>query len=102
MALLGRTLARSRNRRVADMSRMPRSSPFDGGAQFMHSPCPLKFSGRSGTIRCMKHFSLFLLSLVVASAAQAQTIKRDIPYAGADVKDEKRTLDVYSPANAKD
>jgi arylformamidase len=48
----------------------------------------------------MKHFSLFILVLTLASAAQAQTIKRDIPY--ARVEDEKRTLDVYAPAGAKD
>src|SRR5947209_16534551 len=33
------------------------------------------------------------------SSSVAQTIKRDIPY--ADPADAKRTLDVYSPAGAK-
>src|SRR4051812_27467019 len=50
----------------------------------------------------MKPLSLFALVAVLASAglAQAQTVKRDIPYAGA--QDDKRTLDVYAPAGAKD
>jgi acetyl esterase/lipase len=48
----------------------------------------------------MKHLSLFLTALTLASAADAQTITRDIPYAG--VEDEKRTLDVYAPDGAKD
>lgn len=48
----------------------------------------------------MKYFSLFLAVLALASAAHAQNIKRDISYAG--VEDEKRTLDVYAPAGAKD
>jgi arylformamidase len=41
----------------------------------------------------------FTLALVLVSAAQAQNIKRDIPYAGQE--DPKRTLDVYAPAGAK-
>ena len=49
----------------------------------------------------MKCLSLFVMVAAISSAAaHAQTIKRDIPY--ADVEDEKRTLDVYAPANAKD
>ncbi len=40
-----------------------------------------------------------LIVLVLVSAARAQTIKRDIPY--ADEKDPKRSLDVYSPGGAK-
>ncbi|HEX8913020.1 MAG TPA: alpha/beta hydrolase, partial [Humisphaera sp.] len=32
-------------------------------------------------------------------SAHAQTVKRDLPYAGVD--DPKRTLDVFAPANAK-
>src|SRR6476661_824322 len=47
----------------------------------------------------MKHFPLFLLIATVTSAAHAQTVKKNIPYAG--VEDEKRTLDIYSPADAK-
>lgn len=47
----------------------------------------------------MKHLSLFLTVFALASAAQAQNIKRDIPYAGAE--DGKRTLDVYAPENAR-
>ena len=48
----------------------------------------------------MKYLSVSLMVVAaLASAAQAQTIKRDIPYAG--VEDEKRTLDVYVPADAK-
>lgn len=37
--------------------------------------------------------------LAFAAAAQAQDIKRDVPFAG--VEDAKRTLDVYAPAGAK-
>src|SRR5712671_766739 len=52
----------------------------------------------------MKYHSLFAmvvaLACAAAAAAQAQTIKRNIPYAG--VEDEKRMLDVYAPAGAKD
>src|SRR5215469_17747162 len=47
----------------------------------------------------MKHFFLSLIVFVLAAVASAQTIKRDIPYAG--VEDPKRTLDVYAPAGAK-
>ena len=47
----------------------------------------------------MKHFSLFLTVFALASAARAQNIRRDIPFAGA--QDEKQTLDVYAPADAK-
>lgn len=46
----------------------------------------------------MKPASL-LIALLFAATANAQTIKKDIPYTGE--KDEKRTLDVYAPANAK-
>src|SRR5437764_5699044 len=50
----------------------------------------------------MKPLSFFAMVAVLASAAAApaQTVKRDIPYAG--VQDDKRTLDVYAPAGAKD
>src|SRR5204863_5301137 len=48
----------------------------------------------------MKHLCLFLGLLAFASTAQGQTVKRDVPYAG--VEDEKRTLDIYAPAGAKD
>ena len=48
----------------------------------------------------MKHFAAFALALsLTASATHAQNVKRDVPYAGAD--DGKRTLDIYSPAGAK-
>src|SRR5438309_1893364 len=47
----------------------------------------------------MKAFSSFVLLLGVLSAAEAQNIKRNIPYTGES--DEKRTLDVYAPAGAK-
>jgi len=47
----------------------------------------------------MKHLSLFGLVVALGAAAQAQTIRRDVPYAG--VEDEKRTLDLYAPAGAK-
>jgi arylformamidase len=47
----------------------------------------------------MKHLSLHLAVFALTSAAHAQNIKRDIPYAG--VEDGTRTLDVYTPDNAK-
>jgi acetyl esterase/lipase len=47
----------------------------------------------------MKHLALILTVFTLASAAMAQSIKLDIPYAG--VEDAKRTLDVYAPAGAK-
>ena len=48
----------------------------------------------------MKHLLLLALLSALVPAAAAQNIKRDIPYAG--VEDEKRTLDVYAPSDAKD
>ena len=52
----------------------------------------------------MKYLPLLAVVVAVvvalASVARAQTIKRDVPYAG--VEDKKRTLDVYAPADAKD
>lgn len=47
----------------------------------------------------MKQFSHFLIASVLTAAAHGQNIKRDIPYAGRE--DPRRTLDVYTPANAK-
>src|SRR5262249_42860756 len=40
-----------------------------------------------------------LVAVVFLSEAQAQDVKRDIPY--ADKADERQVLDVYSPKNAK-
>jgi arylformamidase len=51
----------------------------------------------------MRFLWAFVMGVALASAAQAparaQTVRRDIPYAG--VRDDKRTLDVYAPAGAK-
>jgi acetyl esterase/lipase len=47
----------------------------------------------------MKHLPYCLVLFAMISSSLAQTIKRDIPY--ADPADAKRTLDVYSPAGAK-
>lgn len=47
----------------------------------------------------MKHLLAILATLTLVSTLHAQTTKLGIPYAGAD--DEKRSLDVYAPANAK-
>jgi acetyl esterase/lipase len=47
----------------------------------------------------VKHLLLFGIVIALGSAARAQDVRRDIPYAGAD--DAKRTLDVYAPAGAK-
>lgn len=47
----------------------------------------------------MKSFLPLLTAAIMTSVAQAQTIKRDIPY--AEPANERQTLDVYAPANAK-
>jgi arylformamidase len=50
----------------------------------------------------MRHLSLLAIVAALAltsAAAHAQSVKRNIPYAGVD--DEKRTLDVYAPDGAK-
>ena len=47
----------------------------------------------------MKHLTLLLVAFSLLSEAQAQDIKRDIPY--ADPAHERQVLDVYSPAGAK-
>lgn len=47
----------------------------------------------------MKILSLFLVAFTLVSAARAQNIRRDVPYAGQ--ADPRRTLDVYAPVNAK-
>jgi arylformamidase len=50
-------------------------------------------------MRSMKHFTCFLLVAVACvSAAHAQSVTRDIPYATAH---ERQVLDVYAPAGAK-
>jgi arylformamidase len=47
----------------------------------------------------MKHLIGFLVAGVGLSSAQAQEVKRDIPY--TKNADKLQTLDVYAPANAK-
>ena len=47
----------------------------------------------------MKQVSLLLIALAPLSQAQAQEVKRNIPY--ADPAHERQVLDVYSPPNAK-
>ena len=47
----------------------------------------------------MKHLFPFVAILAIASAAGAQTVKRDIPY--TNDADKKLSLDVYAPADAK-
>src|SRR5437764_2647013 len=47
----------------------------------------------------MRLVSLLLVVLAVAAGAQAQDVKRDIPY--AEKADERQVLDVYSPRDAK-
>jgi acetyl esterase/lipase len=42
---------------------------------------------------------VLLAALAIASAAHAQVVKKDVPYAGEN--DPKRTLDIFAPANAK-
>lgn len=48
----------------------------------------------------MKCLPPLLVVLGLFTTIHAQTIKKDIPYAGVD--DPKRSLDVYAPAGAKD
>ena len=47
----------------------------------------------------MKHVSELLIAFALLSQAQAQDVKRDIPY--ADPAHERQVLDVYSPPDAK-
>ncbi len=47
----------------------------------------------------MKRFYCFLIALSFLSEAQAQNVKRNIPY--ADPANDRQTLDVYSPQGAK-
>jgi acetyl esterase/lipase len=47
----------------------------------------------------VRHAALLLITFTLASAAQAQDIKRDIPYASP--AQERQVLDVYSPPQAK-
>jgi arylformamidase len=48
----------------------------------------------------MKPLLMLLVLFALVPADAAQIVKRDVPYAG--VVDDKRTLDVYAPAGAKD
>jgi acetyl esterase/lipase len=48
----------------------------------------------------MKPLALLLVVFVLLSAAQAEDVKRNIPY--ADPAHERQVLDVYSPPGAKD
>jgi arylformamidase len=47
----------------------------------------------------VKYISLLLIAFALAIEAQAQEIKRNIPY--AEPADERQTLDVYAPPQAK-
>jgi arylformamidase len=47
----------------------------------------------------MKHVSQLLIAFALLSQAQAQNIKRNIPY--ADPPQDRQVLDVYSPTDAK-
>ena len=47
----------------------------------------------------MKHVSLLLITFALLTGAQAQEVKRNIPYAAA--AQERQMLDVYSPPGAK-
>src|SRR5215472_13060193 len=47
----------------------------------------------------MKHLAPLLALFALVFTTRAQTVKHDIPY--TDEKDDKRTLDIYSPTNAK-
>jgi acetyl esterase/lipase len=47
----------------------------------------------------MKQLAALVVLFTLTAVARAQTVTRDLPYAG--VNDDKRTLDVYAPAGAK-
>ena len=47
----------------------------------------------------MKQFSHLLVALAFLSAARAQDVRRNIPY--ANPAHERQVLDVYAPPNAK-
>jgi arylformamidase len=47
----------------------------------------------------MKQLSLFLIAFTLSTEAQAQEVKRDIPYASP--AQERQVLDIYSPSQAK-
>jgi len=47
----------------------------------------------------MKHLAGFLIALALASVAEAQNVKRDIPY--AEPAHERQVLDVYAPNDAR-
>jgi arylformamidase len=47
----------------------------------------------------VKHLSRLLIAFALVSQAQAQDVKRNIPY--ADPPHERQVLDVYSPRDAK-
>lgn len=47
----------------------------------------------------MKRLFCFLVVFALLSEAQAQEVKRDIPY--ADPPHERQVLDIYSPRDAK-
>lgn len=47
----------------------------------------------------MKHLACLLLTFASISAAHAQEVKRDVPY--ANPAHERQVLDIYSPAGAK-
>ena len=47
----------------------------------------------------MKHFTTSLIALAFVTVAQAENVKRNIPY--AEPANERQMLDVYAPENAK-
>jgi len=47
----------------------------------------------------MKRLAVLLIALSLASKAQAQNVKRNVPY--ADPAHERQVLDIYSPSDAK-
>ncbi|HEY6168146.1 MAG TPA: alpha/beta hydrolase [Verrucomicrobiae bacterium] len=47
----------------------------------------------------MKHLTHLLIAIALLSSAQAQNVKRDIPY--TEPSNERQNLDIYAPANAK-
>jgi acetyl esterase/lipase len=56
-------------------------------------------NGNSGRTQNVKRVSLLLIAFALMTEAQAQEVKRNIPYAAP--AQERQVLDVYSPSHAK-
>lgn len=62
-------------------------------------PLPPRHTSLPDRMIDMKHLAWLFIASTLLSEAQAQNVKRDIPYASPAL--ERQVLDVYSPQNAK-